>query len=87
MADSVVAFTGGLGAVDPRKPYADLVAEIEHLLARAKSGELRALAYASVDAYGNTGSGWEGEPGTLIPLAASVLLLQHRYAHAALQDD
>lgn len=66
------------------EPVADLVATLEFLLAEAKSGNLRAIAYATVRGAkcDETGTGWSGGHGTRMPLAGSVLMLHDRYAEA-----
>lgn len=61
------------------EPDPHIIAELERLLARAKDGDLRAIAYATCNANGSTGSGWEGVAGTRLPLGAAVAMLQHRY--------
>lgn len=39
-------------------PDKDVVAKLEDLLNRAKSGELKALAYVVVEVEGQVGTGW-----------------------------
>lgn len=68
------------------EPDADLVEHLEALLARARAGDLRAVAYATVDDAGTAGSGWSGVFGTRHPLGSAVLMLSHRYAAALLPD-
>lgn len=69
----------------PGDPDAEVVAILEDLLACAKSGELRAVAYATVSEGSNTGTGWEGAGGTKHALAFSIMMLSHRYPAAVLE--
>ncbi len=66
------------------EPCDDLIATLEFLLAEAKSGNLRAIAYATVRGAkcDETGTGWDGGHGTRMPLAGSVMMLGDRYAEA-----
>ena len=43
------------------EPDAEVVKQIESLLARAKSGEVRAVALANVNADGSCGTAWAGD--------------------------
>lgn len=76
---NVVAFKN---SVPPGEPHPDLVETLEGLLARAKGGDLRGLAYCTVALDGAIGTGWDGADGTRHPLSSAILILQHRYAEA-----
>ena len=74
-----------LGAnVLPGEPDTDLIETLERLLEDAKSGNIRALAYATVCESEVLGSGWTGVAGTRYHLGSSVLMLQSRYASSLL---
>lgn len=60
-------------------PEPDVVAVLEHLLQRAKDGDLQSLAYATVNADGTTGTGWEGVNTTRFPMGYAISMLQARY--------
>ena len=75
VAPSLVPFT-------PAPAQQDLVAQLENLLERARSGELQALAFAGVLSNGNSVNGWGGGP-MLLRLMGSIAFLQVRFAHAA----
>ena len=77
----VVAIHGG---TNPQEPVADIVADVEKLLERARSGELRALAYATWGAGDIKGTGWAGDAGTRASLAMVIGMLNHRYFEALL---
>jgi hypothetical protein len=47
------------GATPPGEPVGCVVELLEGLLAQARSGELRALAYAAVRRDGTVASGWQ----------------------------
>jgi hypothetical protein len=49
--------------VERNKPDADVVKLLEDLLARAKSGQLRAIAFAYVRAGYHSSYGWSGASG------------------------
>lgn len=66
----------------PDKPYEGVVATLERLLADAKSGNLRAIAYAVVRAQGVQATGWDGAAGTRHPMSGAIMILHHRYAEA-----
>lgn len=58
---------------------AHIVAMLEELLSRARSGHLRAFAYCTYDAAGMIGNGWiKGTEG--FSLAAALMTLSHRFA-------
>lgn len=69
----------------PGEANDDLVETLEGLLAQAKSGELRALAYCTVRQNNVISTGWDGSDGTRYPLGSAVSILSVRYA-TALQD-
>ena len=65
-------------------PDPDIIAGIERMLAQAKAGDLLGFAYASVTTAGHE-TGWVGIHGTRNSIAASIMMLHHRYA-ARLMD-
>ena len=71
-------------AVIPGDVNQDVVDRLEELLKRARSGELRAIAYTTVlantgDPLGfATGTGWIMAEGTKWALSAAVMTLHHR---------
>ena len=75
MAD-VVRLWGG---VSECSVVPEIVETIERLLDRAKSGELQAFAFATVDGGAALATGWDGNEGTRDAMGASVSLLQSRY--------
>ncbi len=81
---SVVEFKPGC---IPGKPDEEIIATIETLLERAKSGDLSSIAYATTSVDGKKGTGWTGIAGTRDPLAAAISMLNHRYAGALLGLD
>lgn len=70
------------GGADPREPVADLIEDIKSLLARAESGEIRALAWALVNRDNSLNTGWCGEAGTRYPVGVATSLLSTRYLRA-----
>ena len=78
---TVVAFKN---SIPPGEANPDMVAVVEDLLDRAKSGELRGLAYATFASGDITGTGWEGSDGSRHPLSSAIAMLQHRYTQALL---
>lgn len=63
-----------------RQPEEDLVDVLESLLTKAKSGELRAFCYASVEPGSNIGTGWALAPDcNLYEVTASIDILHHRF--------
>ncbi|MGE0233242.1 MAG: hypothetical protein AB7O39_00825 [Flavobacteriaceae bacterium] len=60
-------------------PCHDLIETLERLLADAREGSLRALAYATVRKGTLCGAGWDGAPGSKFPLGAAVSILAARY--------
>lgn len=81
MTDNVVPF--GTQA-QPGEPVPDVLATLEELLRRARTGDIRALAYATVTEGRVLGSGWTGVAGTRNDLVASVTLLSHRLTTSVL---
>ena len=71
-------------SIIPGHPVPDVVADLERLLADAKSGRLRAIAYATV-APPLKGTGWSGDNGTSDAVAAAITMLAHRYAEGLLE--
>lgn len=64
-----------------QQPQADVIAFIEDLLARAKRGEIQAIAIAVVDPGKHTGDGWRcAVSASMHDLMASVTYLQNRMA-------
>ena len=76
---TVIAFKGG---TIPGEANDWIVEELESLLEKAKSGELRALAYATFSAGDFTGTGWVGSEGTRHPLSSAIMMLNSRYGEA-----
>jgi hypothetical protein len=70
----------------PGEVSEDIVAAIEGLLARAKSGEISAFAWAGYATNDATFNGWESEGGTMFQLGASIMVLQSRYANMMQED-
>jgi hypothetical protein len=68
----------------PGEANDDLVETIEGLLAQAKSGELRALAYCTVRDNNVIGTGWDGSDGTRYPLGTAISILSVRYPTAVM---
>jgi hypothetical protein len=70
-----------------QQPQPDVIARLEVLLERAKSGEIQAIAYGYVNESGNACEGWTiGNLPTRVEYALGFALncLQHRYfAHQA----
>mgnify|MGYP001558140272 CR=1 FL=1 len=61
------------------KPHPDIVARLEELLALARAGRIRAIAYATVDPRNCTFNGWVSAPEEPSghSLIAGVAYLQH----------
>lgn len=78
---TVVAFKN---SIPPGEANPEMVEALEDLLSRAKSGELRGFAYATVSGGDFHGSGWEGSDGSRHPLSSAIMMLQFRYAEALL---
>jgi hypothetical protein len=70
----------------PGEPNPELVAELERLLSAARSGDLRALAYATVREGNALGTGWRGSDGTRNSVGMSIMLLHHRYSASVIED-
>lgn len=79
---NVVAF---MNTIPPGEANPDIVAELEALLKEAKSGSLRAIAYATFSEGDYTGTGWVGSDGTRHPLSSCIAMLQHRYSECLLR--
>lgn len=65
-------------------PFPDLVAELEKLLESAKSGKMRACAWAVVYTDGlapdgEVATGWARSGGTNFALSAAIARLTHRW--------
>lgn len=81
---NVVALSG---VVLPGEANEHLVAELEDLLAAARSGDLTAIAYCTVlRSAGVTGTGWvRGDESTVNALSTGLLMLTHRYAQGLME--
>ena len=69
----------------PGEPVAEIVETLEMLLAQAKAGDIRALAYAITRAS-SVSTGWDGDAGPKYELAAAIMALQHRYTASFMHD-
>ena len=59
--DRIVPFSkGGIVPATVMEPDADLIAKIEEWLEKAKSGQLRAMAYVMITRDRAIGTGWTG---------------------------
>jgi hypothetical protein len=67
------------GVILPGEANDELVLVLEKLLAQARSGHLRGLAYATHFDSGATGTGWVESDDSLHPVAAAIMTLNHRY--------
>lgn len=69
---------------DGTKPFVhdELVEDLEALLVKAKSGQIIALAYASVTFDKGLSSGWTGAAHTKHSLLAAVMCLHRRVIEA-----
>lgn len=74
------------GAPIPGEPNADVIAELEDILAAAKQGELQAFAIATVAGSGK-GTGWVVGPGDDDKLAASIAALAFQFTAWTLAGD
>jgi hypothetical protein len=79
----VVGLFGGVATLEVS---AEVIAECERLLERAKRGEIRALAYVTVDPGGSIGTGWYREHLTGYVLMAGSAMLHQRLVSAALSN-
>lgn len=80
---NVVAFDARVIPPGEADPY--LVEILEKMLARAKSGDLRALGYACCYLDGSHGVGWAGADGTRHPLASGIMMLHGNYARSLVE--
>ena len=80
IAGQVTALFGGPA---PGQPVPHVVAELERLLALARAGELRAVAYAAVqlEKGGTITSGYQMASGSKFELAAAVMHLNARFGN------
>jgi hypothetical protein len=69
----------------PGSPSAEILDDLEMLMARAKAGTLIGFAYATCNEDGSQATGWSGEAGSRHPLGTAVMMLQHRYASAMVE--
>lgn len=86
MTNDRVVPLGVIANTKNTEPDHELICLVESLLERAKSGELRALAYVTLTSEGCIGTGWEGVSGSRWPIGTGVGLLQKRYMDALLED-
>lgn len=72
------------GEVLPTEPVPDVVETLERLLAEAKAGHIRGIAYAVATTLAGegTGTGWDMAGGQKHVMAAAVMMLHHRFAEA-----
>lgn len=61
------------------EPDEELIRSLEELLAAAKTGDIRALAYAVVLTNDVRGTGWDGVAGTATTLHSAIAMLMHRF--------
>jgi hypothetical protein len=67
------------------EPYAPLVTMLERMLADARAGTLRGVAYAAWrDDEAGLSTGWIGAAGSRFPLGHGVAMLAFRFAQADL---
>lgn len=84
MSDNIVALRSGLALAQPSE---DVIECLERLLEKARSGEIRAIAYATVvDPTGSgnpanvsLSTGWDSAYEMKFMTAAAIGLLGHRY--------
>ena len=80
--NKVVSLHGGpVGPTTPSEPDENVVAILEELLERAKTGEISALAYAYLLPEHAVGTGWAGadHAGRGISLGFAISSLSHEY--------
>jgi hypothetical protein len=75
----------GVSAAAP-EPDEKLIAVLERILDRARSGELTMMAYVIIEPNGTIGTGWAGDGSANVMLGA-VSGLQARFARAWLDGD
>ncbi|MEJ8571230.1 hypothetical protein [Microbaculum marinum] len=73
------------GGTVPGEPDADVIEDLERLLAQARRGSLTGFAYAAIHLDGTKATGWSGVAGTRDPLAAGISILQARYTRALIE--
>ena len=76
---NIVAFKDTILAGDP---CPEIVETLERLLAEAKSGDLRGIAYAACKIGDVTATGWDGADGARHPLSTAIAVLSSRYSRA-----
>ena len=81
---NVIAFKD---SIPPGEPNPDMVETLEGLLADAKSGVLRGIAYATVREGDITGTGWDGSDGSKHWLSSAIMMMHHRYSASLLEGD
>lgn len=64
----------------PGEPSAQVIEDLERLLAQAKDGTLIGFAYAGAHQDGSQVTGWSGEAGTRHPVGTAIMMLFHRYS-------
>lgn len=61
------------------EPVPDVIASLEGLLERAKKGEIRGFAMATVGSAGVAASVWAGTDGWFHEISSGILTLQYRW--------
>lgn len=69
----------------PGEPSPDIIETVERLLEMAKSGHIRAIAYATIRESDVVGTGWDGTAGTRYSLGSAIMMLHSRYAEGLLR--
>jgi hypothetical protein len=92
--DDLEPFGGGargvvrtlFGGAPAGQPDQAIIDRLEDLLARARRGEVSALAYATVSPGGHKATGWDGTQGTRDQLGTAIAILSHRWGKSLLGD-
>lgn len=84
MPDNVIKLKPDETLPDEADP--EIIAKLEELLEMAKSGELRAIAYATERPNNILGTGWIGTAGTRYPVSGAIGMLHTRYFNALISD-
>ncbi len=94
MAEKVVALPGFKVPVPQGEPVPDLVARLEHLLEKAKCGQLLAIAYGVVESNGSqipgqwcSGSGWVHGAGSKNDMMVAVAMLEFRLKRSLIEGE
>lgn len=72
------------GGAPAGEPDQDIIARLEDLLARAKRGEVSAVAYATLSPGGSKATGWDGTQGTRDQLGMAITILAHRFVESTI---